>query len=128
MGLQGFFCGMGAHQRHSLIPRCLQDALVDEVGLRAFHLAEDVVHLLSGAEPVVVHALALATGTFPGTAPALFLLLLLNLCVKLHNVKNLVVRNNVIIFAEQNPKWEGFPSLGLSNRDFKSHFDYPNPN
>ena len=112
----------------SLQAHGLEDALVDEVGLAALHLAEDVVHLLRGTEPIVVHPLALAPGAFPGTAPTLFLLVLLYLCVKLHNVKNLVVRNNVIIFAEQNPKWEGFPSRGLSNRDFKSHFDYPNPN
>ena len=48
----------------------LEDAVVDEVGLRPFDRLQDFVHLLSGTEPVVGHTLAFAPGAFPGTAVA----------------------------------------------------------
>ena len=46
----------------------LQDAVVDEVGLRPLDSLQNLMHLLTGTEPVVGHSLALAPGAFPGTA------------------------------------------------------------
>ena len=85
--LRGFSC---SRLTPSLLAGRLKNAAVDEICLAAFHLAQDVMHLLSGAKAIVVYPLALATGTFPGTTPTFLFLFLLNLCVKLHDVKKLV--------------------------------------
>ena len=101
----------------------LQDAVVDEVGLRPFDRLQDLVHLLSGTEPVVGHTLALAPGTFPGTAaPALFF----DFGNNFHNDFVVELKNNDYLCSE-NPKVGGFPLPLVSNPDFESHFDFPNP-
>lgn len=75
----------------------LQDAVVDEVGLRPFNRLQDLVYLLSGTEPVVGHSLALAPGAFPGTAaPALFL----NLGNEFHNFV-VELKNNDYLCSEK---------------------------
>lgn len=75
----------------SWLPASLEDALIDEVGLGAFNSGEDVVDFLSGAEAVVVYALALAPCSLSRAAPSGLLTATLNFldfCVKFHNVKN----------------------------------------
>lgn len=75
-----------AAERLFASPRSLQYALVDEVGLAALHLRENVVHLLRGAKAIVVHTLFLAASAFARTAPAL-LVGHFNLSVNLHSLE-----------------------------------------
>lgn len=98
-------------------PCSLKDALIDEVGaLLGRYGFKDSHHFFCGIEIVGLGILLLAACSFACAAPALIFLLFL-----LHNSKK------VCKFASKTRRWEGFPSLWLSNPDFESHFDFPNP-
>ncbi len=104
-----------AAERLFASPRSLQYALVDEVSLAAFHLREDVMHLLRGAEAIVVHALLLTASAFSGTAPARFVELL-NLSMNLHSLEKFGLTENLVTFAVRKPKVGGVsPSLWCQN-------------
>lgn len=79
----------------------LQDAVVDEVGLRPLNAHQNLMHLLRGAEPVVLNTLARPAGPRPGTAaPTLF-------CSGFLHNSEIVGK-----FANENPSGGGFPPRG----------------
>ena len=104
-----------AAERLFASPRSLQYALVDEVGLAALHLRENVVHLLRGAKAIVVHTLFLAASAFARTAPAL-LVGHFNRSMNLHSLEKFGLIKKIVTFAVRKPKVGGAPpSLWCQN-------------
>ena len=82
------------------LPACgLDDALVDEVGLGAFHPCKDVVDSLRGTKAVVVYALALAASPFAGATASVSGLF--DLCVKFHRQNVLRLKNKLYLCSEK---------------------------